>query len=82
MEIFENPMFGSFTWKYGDPNDDKAKQAYRSVLLLGPDNSIYDAPSADLVGEWKRRSADKFNVSYNVSARVNFLKCFTFFEGE
>ncbi|OWA50056.1 putative Atrial natriuretic peptide receptor 3 [Hypsibius exemplaris] len=64
MEIFESPLFGRFTWQYGDEDDQRAKEAFRSVLLLGPDVSIYDAPSVDLVDEWKRRSAVTFNVSY------------------
>ncbi len=67
VEVFENPMFDSFTWKYDDGKDDQAKKAFRSVLLLGPDRSIYDAPSDELVKEWKRRSLVKFNVSYSVS---------------
>ncbi|OQV20994.1 hypothetical protein BV898_05069 [Hypsibius exemplaris] len=65
MEVFESPLYGRFTWKAGDSDDNMAREAFRSVLLLGPDRSIYDAPSTGLVHDWKRRTLRDYNVSYD-----------------
>ena len=69
MEIFENPMFGHFSWKRNDVHDNITRQAYRSVLLIGSDASIYDVPSFASAEKWRRISKTKFNISYTEVSR-------------
>ncbi|OQV24194.1 hypothetical protein BV898_02141 [Hypsibius exemplaris] len=64
VEIFQHPQFGSFSWRYEDKDDDLVKEAYRSVLLLGPDESMYDIPSVKLIQEWKDRTRTLYNFTY------------------
>ena len=36
---------GALTWQYGDQDDNLTREAFRSVLIVGPDESIYALPN-------------------------------------
>ncbi|GAU91792.1 hypothetical protein RvY_03982 [Ramazzottius varieornatus] len=41
VSVFKSKALGDLTWKYGDEYDEIAREAFRSVMIVGPDASIY-----------------------------------------
>lgn len=62
LEPFKSDLFGDFAFKTGDGQDEIAKEAFRSVLVLGPDDSIYFVPRS-LAQKWRTQLSKLNNVA-------------------
>ena len=62
--LFDSNYFGDTSWKRGDENDDKAKEAYRSLMtftLRKPDTPQF----ADFAMKVKERALTQYNFSFD-----------------
>ena len=62
---------GALTWKYGDQDDNLAREAFRSVLIVGPDESIYALPDDISVDTLNSGFVSSLNKTYPVKELVS-----------
>ena len=69
--VFKSKAFGDITWKYGDDKDDIAKEAFRSVLIVGPDASIDALPTWSALESMNTGFVSTLNRKYPVPDPVS-----------
>ena len=72
LEEYHLAYFGNFTWQYGDADDELAREAFRSLLLIGSDDSIQAVPSKDIMVEWAETSLRMMNYTFVPNDVVSF----------
>lgn len=64
MEEYHLADFGNFHWRYGDGHDAEAREAYRSLILVGSDKSLQAVPSEKIMLEWAETSQSMYNYTF------------------
>ncbi|XP_055334080.1 atrial natriuretic peptide receptor 1-like [Paramacrobiotus metropolitanus] len=67
LETMRNkPILGNFHWKYNNDDDTIAFTAFRSLLMVQPED-VDMPPNLDLGMQFVQRSARDYNFTYNIS---------------
>ncbi|XP_055350586.1 atrial natriuretic peptide receptor 1-like [Paramacrobiotus metropolitanus] len=59
------PGAGYLTWENRDKDDNMARAAYRSVLIIEPDNSVYGSTTSDVQEKYYADVLNRSQVDYN-----------------
>ena len=66
LEEYHVNVFGKFDWQYHDEYDTIAREAFRSLLLIGSNDEIQAVPTPAIKQEWLLAAKTVYN--YNVTS--------------
>ncbi|OQV16701.1 hypothetical protein BV898_09212 [Hypsibius exemplaris] len=70
FEAFPMPAaYGNLNWQYGDKDDEAARLAFRSLIVIQPSSSSHppSREARELGVQFQKRSASQYNYSYPLS---------------
>ena len=72
MTFYKSKDFGDFSWYCNDTQDSIAREAFRSVLVIAPDPSVYTLPSSLNIRDLNFGYVSALNQTYPIKDLVRW----------